>query len=46
MYMDTYVISGIAIVVLTCVVGGFVGYFGYRHIKQDIKKSEEQNKSL
>lgn len=43
MYMDTYVVSGIAIIVLTCVVLGYVGYYGYRHIKQDIKKSDQEN---
>jgi len=36
MYMDTYVASGLIIVALTCVVVGYVGYFGYRHIKKDV----------
>ncbi len=42
MYMDSYVASGIIIVALTCVVFGYVGYYGYRHIKDDIAKSEKE----
>lgn len=42
MYMDSYVLSGLVIVALTCVVLGYVGYYGYRHIKEDIAKSEKE----
>jgi len=42
MYMDSYVASGIIIVALTCVVFVYVGYYGYRHIKDDIAKSDKE----
>ncbi len=35
MYIDEVVLSGIVIVVLTCVFFGFVGRFAYRHFKMD-----------
>ncbi len=40
MYIDSYVASGLVIVGLTCVVIGYVGYYAYRHIKQDIARTE------
>lgn len=42
MYIDSYVASGLIIVGLTCVVFGYVAYFGYRHIKDDVAKSEKK----
>lgn len=36
MYVDTYVISGLVIVGLTCVFLGVVGRYAYRHIKKDM----------
>lgn len=35
MYIDEVVLSGIVIVVLTCVFLGYVGRFAYRHLKQE-----------
>ena len=42
MYIDSYVVSGLVIVALTCVVLGYVGYYGYRHIKEDMAKSQKK----
>ncbi len=42
MYVDSYVVSGLVIVALTCVVFGYVGYYGYRHIKDEISKADEK----
>jgi hypothetical protein len=43
MYIDSYVISGLIIVALTCVVVGYVGYFGYKHIKEDMAKADKKS---
>ncbi len=40
MYLDEVVVSGIVIVVLTCVFLGYAGRFAYRHFKQDERKSK------
>lgn len=39
MYLDTTVVAGLIIVTLTCAVIGYVGYFGYRKIKEDSLKN-------
>jgi len=39
MYMDSIVVFGLVIVAATCVVVGYVGYFAYRHIKEDVAKN-------
>jgi hypothetical protein len=41
MYIDTVVLSGLAIVVLVCVMAAYIGYFAYKHIKADIASSEK-----
>ena len=41
MYMDEYVISGLIIVALTCAVVGVIGYYGWKHIKEDMAKTEQ-----
>ncbi len=41
MYIDEYVLSGIAIVVLTCVIFAVMARFAYKHIKKDIADSEK-----
>ncbi|GAB3106306.1 hypothetical protein GCM10027217_31590 [Pseudomaricurvus hydrocarbonicus] len=41
MYVDVYVLSGVAIVVLACVMMGYVGYYAHRHIKEDMEKSKK-----
>lgn len=40
MYMDEYVISGIVIVVATIVATLGIGHYGWKHIKQDMEKSQ------
>ena len=42
MYIDTVVASGIAIMVLTCVMVTYVAIFAYKHIKQDSEKFDKQ----
>lgn len=42
MYIDLYVISGVAIVVLACVMMGYVGLYAHRHIQQDLAKAEQE----
>lgn len=41
MYLDDAVIAGIVIVVATTVITLYIGRFMYRHVKDDIKKSEK-----
>lgn len=41
MYIDAYVLSGVAIVVLACVMMGYVGVYAHRHIKEDMEKSKK-----
>jgi len=43
MYMDEYVLSGLIIVGVTCAIVGYLGYYGFRHIKEDMKKSENKD---
>jgi len=40
MYVDFVIILSLVIVTLTCVFLGYFIYFAYRHIKEDIAKSE------
>lgn len=42
MYLDSYVISSLVIVALTCVVVGYLAYYGWRHIKQDMEKNDKK----
>jgi hypothetical protein len=42
MYLDDVVLSGIAILVLTCLFLGWVGWYARKHIIEDAK-SENQN---
>jgi len=42
MYMDEYVFSGIAIVVITCAILGVMGRYAYKHIKKDIAEADVQ----
>ncbi len=44
MYVDEIVILSLVIVVLTCVMLGYVGVFAYKHIKDDIAKADGQAK--
>ena len=39
MYIDTYVVSGLAIVALTCVFLGVCVRYAYLHIKKDIEEN-------
>ncbi len=41
MYMDEVVVSGLVIVVLTCVFLAYVGRYAYRHIKDEMRKSDK-----
>ena len=47
MYLDLYVVSGIAIVVLMCIMMGYIGWYAYRQIQQDQGEEvkREQNRS-
>ena len=40
MYLDTVVVSGLVIVILTCVIGAYVGRYAMRHMRQDKAKAE------
>lgn len=42
MYLDTVVLSGIAIVLLTCAVFYYVGRYAYRHFKQDVAEHPDE----
>ncbi len=42
MYLDSVVISGLVIVLLTCVMMVYVGRYAYRHFKQEMSKSEKK----
>ena len=39
MYIDGYVVSSLVIIALTVLIVGYMAWFGYRHIKQDMDKS-------
>lgn len=41
MYIDVYVLSGIAIVVMACVMMGYVGWFAYQQIQKDQGEAEK-----
>lgn len=41
MYLDDVVISGVLIVVVTTVITVYIGRWMYKHVKDDIKKSEK-----
>jgi len=45
MYLDSVVLSGIAIVLLTCAVFYYVGVYAYRHFKQDVAEHPEETKA-
>lgn len=42
MYLDTVVISGLIIVALVCVMATYISIYAYKHIQQDIAKSEKK----
>lgn len=42
MYLDAYVLSGIAIVVLACIMMGYVGWYAYRAIQRDGEAAVKQ----
>ena len=44
MYIDTVVASGLAIVILCCVMFTYVGMYAYKHIKQDTENFENTKK--
>ena len=44
MYMDGVVAYSLVIVVLTCVIVGYLGRFAYKHIKQDIAQADKKAK--
>ncbi len=41
MYLDFVVVSGLLIVVLSCVMITYVGIYAYKHIKADIASHPE-----
>ncbi len=41
MYIDTVVAFGLLIVALTCIMIGYVGYYAYKHIKQDSEAADK-----
>jgi hypothetical protein len=43
MYIDFVVLLSLVIVCLTCVFLIYVGYYAYKHIKQDIANNESKN---
>lgn len=45
MYLDTVVVSGVVIVVLTCVVVGYVGRYMLRHMRKDTPENEAKKPS-
>lgn len=48
MYVDGIVVFGLVIVILTCVVIGYVGFYAYKHIKDESAKFDREinNKSV
>ncbi|TQV78214.1 DUF3149 domain-containing protein [Exilibacterium tricleocarpae] len=42
MYLDTVVVSGLVVVILTCVIVAWVGRYALRHMRED--KPEADNK--
>lgn len=48
MYLDSIVVLGLAIVILSCAMITYVGIYAYKHIKADIDSHPEDaaNKSL
>jgi len=47
MYIDSIVLYGLVIVALACIMIIYVGFYAYKHIKQDSEKAEQglNNKS-
>lgn len=45
MYLDGIVVFGLVIVILTCVVIGYVSFYIYRHIKDESAKFERELKN-
>lgn len=43
MYLDAYVLSGIVIVVLACIMMGYVGWYAYRAIQRDQAAANKQD---
>jgi hypothetical protein len=43
MYIDSVVMSGLLIVLLSCTIITFVGIYAYKHIKQDSIKADKTN---
>lgn len=48
MYLDSIVVLGLIIVVLTCAMITYVGFYAYKHFKADMKAYQEElaNKSV
>jgi hypothetical protein len=44
MYLDSIVALGLLIVVLTCAMLTYVGFYAYKHIKADIAAHPEETK--
>jgi hypothetical protein len=41
MYIDSIVLYGLVIVTLTCTMITYVGFYAYKHIKQDSAKADQ-----
>ena len=41
MYIDSIVLYGLVIVTLTCIMLAYVGFYAYRHIKEDSAKADK-----
>jgi hypothetical protein len=41
MYIDSIVLYGLVIVTLTCTMITYVGFYAYKHIKEDAAKADQ-----
>jgi len=41
MYIDSIVLYGLVIVTLTCIMITYVGFYAYKHIKEDSAKADQ-----
>jgi Na+/proline symporter len=44
MYLDVYVLSGIAIVIFMCIMMGYIGWYAYRQIQLDQGEADRQER--
>ncbi len=45
MYIDSVVVLSLIVVVVTCVIAMYVGYYAYKHIKADTQAVDASRRS-